>query len=303
MKRLALLCAGVLALGAAALASATPAFAWQQIIEGKPAALEAGGLDGAYFWHDSDGLHLETTDAQRVGHHYAGTLSTDGAFTSVQLVRAEQDDTVTQPAPGELVFSFVTYSGIDGVQFHIDGGTQITLNLTLDGHPLPVDNIFLGAYSQHPDDNPFTITRAGGGPPPPPPGENPIVGRPKALEAGGDAGVYFWQDGGLHLATTDPEGVEHHYSGTIVTDGTVVDVHRYRDESDDTVTVTGPQNDELDFDFHTFSGLDGVDFRVHGGSYAILTLYRDGAPLSVDHIFLGAYSQHPDTNPFIATLR
>jgi hypothetical protein len=302
MKRAILLGGAVLAFGALALATAAPAFAWEQIIEGKPAALEAGGLDGAYFWHDPDGLHLETTDAQRAGHHYTGTLTTDGAFTAVQLVRPENDDSFTQPAPGILTFSFVTFSGIDGIQFHIDGGTQVTLDLQLDGHELPVDNIFLGAYSQHPKSNPFTVTRAGGGPPPPPPGDNPIIGKPKALEAGSTAGVYFWKADDLHIATTDPEGTEHHYSGTLVTDGTIVAVQPVKDESDDTFTVTGPHNDELDFDFHTFSGIDGVAFRVRGGSYAVLTLYRDGALLPIDHIFLGAYSQHPDSNPFTADI-
>ena len=77
----------------------------------------------------------------------------------------------------------------------------------------------------------------------------------------------------------------------------------FKDEGDDTFTVTGPNNDDLDFDFHTFSGVDGVDFRVKGGSYAIVTLYRDGDPLPIDHIFLGAYSQHPDTDPFSAALQ
>ena len=73
-------------------------------------------------------------------------------------------------------------------------------------------------------------------------------------------------------------------------------------ESDDYFAVTGPRNDELDFDFHTFSGIDGVTFHVKNGSSVTVTLYRDGSPLPVDHIFLGAYSQHPDSNPFVADI-
>jgi hypothetical protein len=303
MHKLALIGAAAATLGLAAFAAAAPAFAWESVIEGRPAALEAGGLNGVYFWHDSGGLNLETTDAQDSGHLYTGTLTTDGAFTNLQRIKLEQDDSATIVSPTQLDFSFNTFNGVDGISFAIDGGTQVTLSLSLDGHPIGVDSIFEGAYSQHPDANPFTVTRAGGGPPPPPPGENPILGKPQALEAGGSAGVYFWKLDGLHVVTTDPENVEHHYSGSIQTDGTVIDVKPYKLEGDDTFTVTGPNNDELDFDFHTFSGIDGVDFRVKGGSYAIVTLYRDGDPQPIDHIYLGAYSQHPDTDPFTAEIR
>ena len=303
MNRLLLLAGAAAALGVAAFATAAPAFAWDSIIEGKPAALEAGGLNGVYIWHDDSGLNLETTDAQDSGHLYTGTLTTDGAFTGLEAVHLESDDAATIVSPTELTFHFNTFNGIDGIRFHIDGGTQIGFNLTIDGHEETADGVFLGAYSQHPNATPFTITRAGGGPNPPPPGENPIVGHPKALDAGSNAGVYLWKDGGLHLATTDPENVEHHYSGSVQTDGTVLDLQPVKLEGDDTFTLTGPHNDELDFDFHTFSGIDGVGFRVKGGTYAIVTLYRDGSPLPVDHIFLGAYSQHPDTDPFTAAIQ
>lgn len=298
MHRLLLVAGAAATLGVAALASVAPAFAWDSNLEGKPAALEAGGLNGVYFWHDSSGLNLETTDAQDSGHLYTGTLTTDGAFNDLQDLHLESGDSATIVAPTQLVFSFNTFNAIDGIRFRIDGGTQITLSLLIDGHAERADNVFLGAYSQHPQTQPFTVARAGGGPTPPPPGENPIIGRPKALDAGGDSGVYFWKDSGLHLATTDPENVEHHYSGSVQTDGTIMDVQPIKLEGDDSFAVTGPGNDTLTFDFHTFSGVDGVGFRVKGGSYAIVSLYHDGNPLPIDHIFLGAYSQHPDTDPF-----
>jgi hypothetical protein len=302
MRRLLLFAGAAATLGAAAFTTAAPAFAWQSVIEGKPASLEAGSLHGVYFWHDDAGLNLSTTDAHDNGHLYKGTLTTDGAFNSLEDVHLEDGDSATIVSPTQLDFSFNTFNAIDGIRFRIDGGAQISLDLTVDGHAERADNVFLGAYSQHPDTNPFTVTRAGGGPTPPPPGENPIIGRPKALDAGSAAGAYFWKEDGLHLATTDPENVEHHYSGTVQTDGSVTDVQPVKFEGDDTFAVTGENNDTLDFDFHTFSGVDGVGFRVKGGSYAIVTLYRDGNPLPIDHIFLGAYSQHPDTDPFSAQL-
>jgi hypothetical protein len=126
-----------------------------------------------------------------------------------------------------------------------------------------------------------------------------IEGYPQSLEAGSTAGVYFWHDAnGQHLRTTDPDGTEHWYYGVLTTDGTFTNLERVRDERDDSASIVGPADNELDFRFHTFSGIDGIDFRIDGGSYQTLTLYRDGSVLPVDHIFLGAYSVHPDNNPF-----
>ena len=183
MHRTFMLGAAALACAAAAVATVAPAFAWDSVIEGHPAALEAGGLNGVYFWHEGDGLHLYTTDAHDNGHLYAGTLTTDGSFANLQRDHLEQGDQASIDTPQQLSFSFHTFDGLDGISFQIDGGSQITLSLSLDGRPLGADSTFLGAYSQHPDSEPFTITRAGGGPPPPPPG-NPIAGSTEVVRCG-----------------------------------------------------------------------------------------------------------------------
>jgi hypothetical protein len=136
------------------LLSVTAVFAWGSRIDGRPASFEAGGTSGVYFWHESDdGLHLRTTDPDNVDHYFTGTITTDGVFHDLDLVRLEQDDTATIDPTGHiLTFSFHTYSGIDG-------GTRQTLSLQLDGRRLSPERIFLGEDGVHPEHDPLTVWR------------------------------------------------------------------------------------------------------------------------------------------------
>lgn len=156
MKRIltALLMAGV-----ALLTLTTATFAWQSRIEGKPASFEAGSTGGYYFWHDDDGLHVRTTDPEGIDSWYAGVVTTDGTFRDLDLVRAEPDDNATLEGPQTLVFGMHTFSGVDGFNFNVDGGTFVRLDLYRDGHQTSPDHIFLGAKSVHPNDDPFVIRR------------------------------------------------------------------------------------------------------------------------------------------------
>lgn len=145
------------------LLMAAAAFAWQSRIEGRPVSLEAGGTSGVYFWHDPDGgLYLRTTDPENVEHWYTGQIATDGTIRDLDRSRLEpgQGDMATvDPTHHLITFRFHTFSGLDGIEYFIDGGSYQTVDLQRDGVDLPIDNIFLGAYSVHPDNNPFKVCR------------------------------------------------------------------------------------------------------------------------------------------------
>ena len=156
MKRILIVLATV---AVAFFALATSALAWQSRIEGMPRSFEAGSTGGYYFWHDGAGLHLWTTDPEGVDSHYTGTITTDGAFEDLSLEHPESDDSVTANGTGTLTFNLHTASGIDGLNVKVHGGTLVRLDLHRDGYQTGVDHIFLGAYSVHPDHDPFTVTR------------------------------------------------------------------------------------------------------------------------------------------------
>ncbi|HLY66136.1 MAG TPA: hypothetical protein VKU60_11430, partial [Chloroflexota bacterium] len=193
-----------------AAALAAPALA------ARPDGLHAGDAAGVYIWHRAGvdhGWHLETTDPRKSGAHtYTGTITTDGKFSDVQLVRAEKDDSATIDGNGNLNFSFVTYDGIDGVDFRDAGGNELTFTLYLDGSLLSTSQINLGDNSHHPAGNPFTLHEAD------------YNGRPDGFHSGDSSGIYLWHrtgvDHGWHLETTDPAKTgAHNYTGTVTTDG------------------------------------------------------------------------------------
>lgn len=137
---------------------------WGKRLQGQPSNFEAGGTDGYYIWHGFDstgyhGLHLRTTDSQG-RFRYTGELRSDGVFGNVRLVRAESDDHYELDDNGHVLkFSFVTYEGIDGLDFQVDGGLFVRFALDRDGHLIDPASIFLGEDAVHPDHNPFDIRR------------------------------------------------------------------------------------------------------------------------------------------------
>jgi hypothetical protein len=124
-----------------------------------------------------------------------------------------------------------------------------------------------------------------------------VQGRPASFSAGGTDGYYVWHDDdGLHLRTTDSSGV-FKYTGILRTNGTFADVNPVRLEPDDKFEVLDGGH-TLHFQFVTAEGVDGLDFRVDGGTRVRFALERDGHLIDTSNIFLGEDSVHPKHNPF-----
>lgn len=144
---------------------AASAFAWQDRTAGRPMSLSAGSTAGVYFWHNNPvGLSLRTTDPPGVQHYYTGTIISDGTFFNVNPVQLEGGDWASvDPSGHVLTFSFHTFSGIDGVDYEILGGSGQRVNLQMDGAEFNPSSVFLGSYSVHPEFMPFTVCRTDGG--------------------------------------------------------------------------------------------------------------------------------------------
>lgn len=121
---------------------------------------------------------------------------------------------------------------------------------------------------------------------------------PAADLDGRPAGYYIGRsgEGGLALRTRGP-GERHHFTAVFRTDGRFVDVEEMQLEPGDSVRVSADGH-TLRYNVHTFGRVDGVNFRVRGGSVLSFRLELEGALISTDHIFLGASHLHPATNPF-----
>lgn len=120
-----------------------------------------------------------------------------------------------------------------------------------------------------------------------------IQGQPAGYRGGEQhQGYYIWRDDeGLHLRTTT-RGVQHEFSGVIRTDGEFVQVRGARLERDDFYRVSRDGN-HIRFKFETDGGRDGLDFRLHEGTYANFELYLDGQRIDPREISIGDRGYHP----------
>ncbi len=125
-----------------------------------------------------------------------------------------------------------------------------------------------------------------------------IQGRPAGLQPGGPNGWYFWHDdNGLHLVTTTPSDRLHVFTAVLTTDGVVRDVSKIRLEGADDIYVS-PDGHRLVVKFHTWDGIDGVNFQVDGGRGLRLRLEEFGRLVYPWRVFAGRFSLHPQANPF-----
>lgn len=128
-------------------------------VEGRPAHLHPLATTGDYLWHDGTGWHLRVTHPTRQRMVFRGVI-TASAPISFRAVRDEKRDKVTLSADKRtLVFRFVNYGGIDGVDFTDSCSATTKFALALDGHRLGRNHIFIGAHSARPPHDPFVISR------------------------------------------------------------------------------------------------------------------------------------------------
>ena len=109
----------------------------------------------------------------------------------------------------------------------------------------------------------------------------------------------FHNDNGWHFRTHGTaQGTN--FTAHIASNGTIHDVVAVRDEKDDHITLDGAGH-ALDLSFATFTGVDGVDFRLDDAAWLRVKIDANDQPLPVENIFLGDDGRHPSKNPF--TLR
>jgi hypothetical protein len=131
--------------------------AWPAYVEGRPPAAKIG-MTGVALWHDIGGWHLRVSEAGPDRAVFTGVVSTDGKLVSVRRHLEGGDITLT-PGPHSVAYRFTNYGGIDGIDFGALCGSTIRVTASLDGHPVPVSHIVIGAGDKHPASQPIVIRR------------------------------------------------------------------------------------------------------------------------------------------------
>jgi hypothetical protein len=134
---------------------------WPSNVEGRPLQFEAGD-HGLYLWHDPDGgWALRATHA---GPHdkvvFSGTLTTGGQFADVKRVKDEANDIVVlSPNKHTILFRFVNFGYVDGLDFATHCSKGFTASFDISGHLAPSGKVHLGAGEVNPTSNPFRVER------------------------------------------------------------------------------------------------------------------------------------------------
>lgn len=145
---------------AAAAAAKCDAGPWAARIQGVPKGLSAGSRSGDYLYHDSHGMHLRVTQPGHTRTVYTGVISSS-AVLRIDPVKLEKGDSVKLSANHKsFTFVFSNYGYVDGVNFHTDCASTITVShLNVGNKALSKDHIYLGVTRAHPSTVPFTIHR------------------------------------------------------------------------------------------------------------------------------------------------
>ena len=120
---------------------------------------------GAYLWYDPDGgwalrvTHVSPRDTVV----FSGALTTSGQFVSVHRASYNRADIVFVSRDRHtIVFRFVNYGWVDGLDFATQCSPALTMSIAMDGQLVSTDAIHLGGAAASPTNNPMRVERARG---------------------------------------------------------------------------------------------------------------------------------------------
>ena len=132
-----------------------------EVLGGRP-EMSAGEGRGYWLWSDQGGLHLRTT-THGLRHVFSGVIRTreSADFLDVSGVRLEEregnHDREVQSDNDTIRFRFVTYDGVDGVDWRLErGGFCVEL---MDDREEAVGETHLGGGEVRPDRMPVCFKR------------------------------------------------------------------------------------------------------------------------------------------------
>lgn len=134
---------------------------WEAKVQGEPKGLAAGSASGDYLWHGANGFHLRVTHGrnhdQRV---YSGEVHSSAKMRIDPVKLEKGDKVVLSKDKRTILFVFANHGYIDGVNFHTDCATSLTVSrLHVGSHNLSTKQVYLGYHKQHPAHVPFTVHR------------------------------------------------------------------------------------------------------------------------------------------------
>jgi len=275
----------ILCTGALAASAGTGPIPWH-VTEGEP-TINVGKEVAFFVWHSGNEAYVEVTNVNSKGDNFTGTITVqDGIISLPQGIALEKGDTVTQVNPQELVFSFHTYRGLDGLKFNLDrAASQISMDLDMDARNPPhiyagadrcdivsdqASDGFLNFIVRADDETPFDWSLTAGEP------EIPV----------GKQNAYFvWHDTKYVyvVCTGDSKSLQYFDGETRLHTAPITEITAMADNS--TYRLLEPNI--MRWYFETADGEAGVRFEIGSSASRMgLTFHLDG--VYTPHVYFGA---------------
>lgn len=135
-----------------------PATSWPAASGGFP-YVTAKSPEGYYVGQSHGWFTLYVTQPGASTVDFTGTIKSTGLILDLSSTKDEGQDYVKLQGSSTLKFRLVNHGDLDGFTFYAGCGSMITFRLSVAGLTAPSNEIFLGAASGHPAENPVVLTR------------------------------------------------------------------------------------------------------------------------------------------------
>ncbi|MBP2650149.1 MAG: hypothetical protein H6Q74_974 [Firmicutes bacterium] len=133
--------------------------AYSPRLDGKPEQLIDKNTTGYFLWQDRKGLHIRAI-ATGTPHVFSGSIKTDGDFVDIFSKAPGADDySNVNNDNDKITFQLTALNQEAGIDLHVNGGTYVTFNLSIDGQDIDPNQIFIGGDSWHPASHKFTFSQ------------------------------------------------------------------------------------------------------------------------------------------------
>jgi hypothetical protein len=107
-------------------------------------------------WVDTAGFHVRWTTSDKPTL-FSGRIDTDRPITELTRIFEFGPGWVQKQGDRIVMFSSTTRGDTDGFDLVIPGGKRLQMELSIDGAPAPLDQVFFGAKGEHPPGLPLLI--------------------------------------------------------------------------------------------------------------------------------------------------
>lgn len=131
---------------------------WPANVQGDPMNT-AGAPAAAYLTHNGNGWALRVTHPGSDKIVVTGRILASGRIYGVARATEFRDNVKVTRRSKSVKFRLYNYGRIDGINFRTRCSKKITVQLFLNGAPMPADQVYIGADQHHPGSVPFDIVR------------------------------------------------------------------------------------------------------------------------------------------------